>query len=271
VVTLISEPKAEPTIDDAQLLFIEAKARRRQRWVRAGIVASITIVVLGLAIAFVSLRSRGGSVTPAVIPGSVVGAGHARANLSLRPALCYAPPLTLSLGQSPSTGPLPTCSLTSQLSTSNLQVTPNPNKIDGYTSNTNVSPDSQFATYPSTSPTNDKESATVLLPGSAASGGGRYVLGPAGLTNTAIMSATVQHVNGQWAINLDLTGEGASQWDAMAHQQFHAIVGIDLNGQVISAPITQPAQTSFTPFNGQVQISGGFSETHAKAIAAELR
>lgn len=210
-------------------------------------------------------------MTPAVIPGSVVGAGHAKASLSFRPALCYAPPLTLSPGERPSPGPLPTCSPASQLSASNLQVSPNPNKIDGYSSNSNIPPDSQFATYPSTSPTSDKENTTVLLPASPWTGGGRYVLGPAGLTNTAIKSASVQHVNGQWAINLDLTGRGAAQWDAMARQQFHATVGIDLNGQVISAPITQPSQSSFTPFNGQVQISGGFSEVHAKGIAAELR
>jgi preprotein translocase subunit SecD len=156
------------------------------------------------------------------------------------------------------------------LSAANLQVTPNTNNIGGYSTNSNVPPDPQFATYASTPSTSDNKNATVLLPATPASGGGRYVLGPAGLTNTAIQSASVQHFAGQWAINLDLTDEGAVQWDAMADQQFHAIVGIDLNGQVISAPITQPTQSSFTPFNGRVQISGGFTEARAKAIVAEL-
>jgi len=149
----------------------------------------------------------------------------------------------------------------------NLQVTPDPDNGDGYTSDSNIQPDPQFATYPSTSPANAKEDATVLLP---ASGGGRYVLGPAGLTNSAIKSASAESSNGQWVILLNLTGDGSVQWDSMAQRSFHQIIGIDLNGRVISAPITQPTQSSFTPFNGQVQISGGFTEAQAKAIAAAL-
>lgn len=136
--------------------------------------------------------------------------------------------------------------------------------------NSNVQPDPRFATYPSTSPANDKNNSIVLLPGSAWSGGGRYILGPAGLTSSAISSAGIHQVSGQWIIQLDLTGEGSVRWDAMAQQQFHQIVGIDLNGEVISAPITQPTQSSFTPFNGRLQISGGFSKAQAKAIASEL-
>ena len=39
---------------------------------------------------------------------------------------------------------------------------------------------------------------------------------------------------------------------------------------MISAPITQPTQSSFTSFGGQVQISGSFTEDQAKALATEL-
>jgi len=39
---------------------------------------------------------------------------------------------------------------------------------------------------------------------------------------------------------------------------------------VVSAPITQPTQPSFTSFYGQVQISGAFTQQQAKTIAAEL-
>ena len=238
---------------------------------RTGIVALVTIVLVVLIVGFVFLRGGRGSPKPAVIPGSVIGAGHALANLSFRPALCYAPPLTLAPGESPSTGPLPTCSPTSQLSASNLQITPNSSNVAGYTSKTNISPDPQFARYASTPSTGDNKNASVLLPGTAASGGGRYVLGPAGLVNSDIRSASTEHFAGQWTINLTLTAKGSGRWDTLAQRQFHELIGIDLNGQVISAPITQPIQSSFTPFNGQVQISGGFSETQAKTIAAELR
>jgi preprotein translocase subunit SecD len=73
-----------------------------------------------------------------------------------------------------------------------------------------------------------------------------------------------------WAVNLNLTSAGASQWDTMAKQQFHAIIGIDLDGQVISAPITQPTQQAPTSFNGQVQISGSFTEDQAKTLATDF-
>ncbi len=39
---------------------------------------------------------------------------------------------------------------------------------------------------------------------------------------------------------------------------------------MISAPITQPTQASFTSFNGQVQISGSFTEDQAKTLATEF-
>jgi preprotein translocase subunit SecD len=59
-------------------------------------------------------------------------------------------------------------------------------------------------------------------------------------------------------------------WDALTRQQFHQIIGVVVNGQVMSAPITQPAQSAWSSFNGQVQISGSFTEKQAKAIAAEF-
>ncbi|MGO8871499.1 MAG: protein translocase subunit SecD [Acidimicrobiales bacterium] len=193
------------------------------------------------------------------------------AQLLFRPGLCYAPALTLSKGEKPSTGTLPACSASTQLTAANLQVTPNSNNVNGYTSNTNIQADPQFATYPSTTPDNDDKNATVLLPGSSGTqSSGRYVLAPAGMTGTAVKSANAQLNSGQWTVNLTLTSLGATQWDTLAKQQFHAIIGIDLDGQVISAPITQPTQSSFTSFNGQVQISGGFTEDQAKTLATDL-
>jgi preprotein translocase subunit SecD len=192
------------------------------------------------------------------------------AQLLFRPALCYAPAFSVAKGAPPSAGPLPTCSSSSSFS-SNLQVTPDSSNVNGYTSNlSNIPADTQFTTYRSTQSTSDNKNETVLLPATAASGGGRYVLGPAGLTGTAVHSANAQLVNGQWVVNLNLTGAGATQWDTMAKQQFHQIIGIDLDGQVISAPITQPSQSTFTPFNGQVQISGSFSEDQAKTLATDF-
>jgi preprotein translocase subunit SecD len=191
------------------------------------------------------------------------------AQLLFRPALCYAPPFSLSKGQKASTGPLPTCSASTQLTQANLQVVPDSSNVNGYTSNTNIEDDPTFAPYPSTSALNDNKTDTVLLPGTS-SGSGRYVLGPAQLTGTAVHSASAQLNNGQWAVNLNLTSAGSAAWDALSKQQFHQIIGIDLDGQVISAPITQPTQAAWSSFNGSVQISGNFTEDQAKTLANDL-
>ena len=191
------------------------------------------------------------------------------AQLFFRPALCYAPAETLAKGAAATTGALPTCAASSALTSTNLAVKPDSSNVNGYTSNNNIPVDPQFATYAST--TTDDKNATVLLPGTSSSQGtGRYVLGPAMLTGTAVKSASAQLVSNQWAVSIVLTGPGSTAWDALSQQQFHAIIGIDLDGQVISAPITQPSQTSFTSFNGQVQISGSFTQDQAKTLATEL-
>jgi preprotein translocase subunit SecD len=194
------------------------------------------------------------------------------AQLFFRPAECNAPPLSLKKGEKPTTGALPQCAPSSALTATNLGVKADPSSIQGYTAN-NVPADPQFATYPSTSPFNDNKNATVLLPGSSGSqscGGGRCLLGPAQMTGTAVHSASAQLQSGQWVVNLNLTGKGATEWDTFAQQQFHAIIGIDLDGQVISDPITQPTQQAPSSFGGSVQISGGFTETSAKLLATQL-
>jgi preprotein translocase subunit SecD len=196
------------------------------------------------------------------------------AQLYFRPALCYAPPLTLAKGKTPTTGPLPTtCAASSALTAANLGVVPAPSSTNGYNGPNNVPVDPQFATYPSTPSTVDNKNATVLLPASAssASGSGRYVLGPSTVTGTAVKSASAQLLTtGQWVVNLNLTGAGATAWDALAKQQFHAIIAVDLDGQVVSAPLTQPGQSSFTSFAGTVQISGTFTQAQAQTLATDL-
>lgn len=196
------------------------------------------------------------------------------AQLFFRPALCYAPPYTPAKGSTPPTGPLPTCAAAAQLTAANLAVKPDPNNVanGGYTSNANsIQADPQFAAYPSTPPTSDDKNATVVLPAASASQGTiRYVLGPAALTGSAVHSASAQLVNNVWAVSIVLTSAGSTAWDTLSQQQFHAIIGIDLDGQVISAPITQPTQSTFTSFNGQVQISGSFTQSQAQTLATEL-
>jgi preprotein translocase subunit SecD len=192
------------------------------------------------------------------------------AQLFFRPVECYAQAFSVAKGKPATTGPLPACASGSQLTATNLQITPDSSNVNGYTSNSNIPPDPAFTSYKSTPPLNDDKGDTVLLPGTGAQSGTRYVMAPAGMTGTAVKSASAQLNQGVWDVNLNLTSAGASQWDALAKEQFHAIIGIDLDGQVISAPYTQPTQQSFTSFNGQVQISGSFTEDQAKTLATDF-
>jgi preprotein translocase subunit SecD len=217
-----------------------------------------------------TVASQGGNEVAVSIPGEkntqqVLATLGNTAQLFFRPALCYAPPQSTAKGAVPAFGPLPACAASSQLTAVNIGV-----KTDSTTNN--VPEDPQFANYPNSS---DDKNATVLLPSSSSSQGtGRYVLGPAALTGTAVKSASAQLVGGQWAVSIVLTGTGSTAWDTLAGQQFHAIIAIDLDGKVISAPITQPSATSPSGFNGQVQISGsgasGFTENQAKTLATQL-
>jgi preprotein translocase subunit SecD len=191
-------------------------------------------------------------------------------SFNFRPVLCYAPPLALSAAETASSGALPHCSVSTQFSASNLSVNPDSNNVNGYTYNSNILPDSQFASYPSTSTANITNDATVLLPGIPALGSLRYVLGPAAVTQIGVRLANATFNNGQWAVNLHLTAHGSSQWDSLSQDRFHQVVAVVLNGRVLSAPIMQPTQTSWSSFNGQVEIVGSFTQQQAKAIAADF-
>ena len=211
----------------------------------------------------------------ALIGASVPGSKNTQATLDrlgqtaqlfFRPASCGAPSFAVAKGTPASTGALPSCSSTSQLSATNLAV----NTSTGQATQT-PAPDTQFSSYPSTTALNDAKAATVLIPALSGNTYQRYVLGPAQVTGSQIKSANASLSQaGQWTVNINFNGSGATAWDTLANQQFHAIIGIDLDGQVISAPITQPGQTGFTSFAGQVQISGSFTEDQAKTLATEL-
>jgi preprotein translocase subunit SecD len=196
-----------------------------------------------------------------------------------RPVQCFAYPEGVPKGSKATSlprgvEPIPACTASSQLTQANLAVTPN-NSSAGYSSN-NVAPDSQYIAYPSTSvdmPNYDK--STVLLPGLAASGsangGERYVLGPAQMTGHSIASATAtQNQTGQWVVDYTLTGPGSSLWDKVAQENFHQLLGIELDGVVYSAPIIQPTQSSFTSFDGKGEISGSLTQSDAQNLAQAM-
>jgi hypothetical protein len=269
-VTTTDSPTDQAPVDQIQVLFEEARQRRVRRWLIGGITALVLVVVLAVVVAVLATGSSGARPDTRATPGIPVVVAPSGSAFSIRPVLCYAPPYSPTIGQAASTEPLPTCSASSQLTPANLGVTPTSSNVNGYTVDSNIDPDPEFASYPSTPKSNLYPDATVLLPGTSTEGTGRYVLGPAGLTQSGVASAQATKQNGQWSIDLTLTNRGSAQWDTLAARQFHALIGVVIDGRVVSAPITQPTQSSFTSFNGQLQISGSFSERQAKAIASAL-
>ena len=232
--------------------------------------------VNGLGVSGATVGTQGGDILVQV-PG--IKNGHKilqtlgeTAQLYFRPALCGAPAFVGASHKTakPSDAPLPTCSPSSQLTEANLGVRP----AQGTTFGENSVPATQaLAKYPSTSPTKDAKTKTVLLP--AINGAGqytRYLLGPAVLTGHAVASAVAQQTQlGRWVVNYTLTSKGSPAWDRVASKYFHQIIAIELDGQVYSAPIIQPSQSSFSSFGGKGEISGHLTETQAKSLALAMQ
>ena len=63
---------------------------------------------------------------------------------------------------------------------------------------------------------------------------------------------------------------GSALFDKVAEENFHQILAIDFNGKVVTAPIIQPSQSSFTSFNGKGEISGDLTKAEARALAQAL-
>ena len=56
----------------------------------------------------------------------------------------------------------------------------------------------------------------------------------------------------------------------MASENFHLPLGIELDGEVYSAPIIQPTQSTFTSFDGKGEISGSLTQQDAQNLAQAM-
>jgi preprotein translocase subunit SecD len=239
--------------------------------------------VNGLGVSGAQVQSTGTKQISVSIPGvtdaqQVLKEIGQTARMYFRPVECFAYPQAVPKGSKnkpPQTGTetIPACQSSTQLTAANLGVTPN-NSPQGYASN-NVPPDPTFETYPSTSTQKPNyATSTVLLPGLNGACGGSYrcVLGPSEMTGHAIGSAqATQNQTGAWVVDYTLAGSANSQlWDTVAQKNFHAMLGIELDGQVYSAPIIQPTQETFTSFDGKGEISGNLTQQQAQNLAQAM-
>jgi preprotein translocase subunit SecD len=219
-------------------------------------------------------------------PRQVIADVGKTAQLLMRPVLCFAyPEARLPHGEhAASPFRVPACTPTFALDSSvnpHFVVSVQPGTVQGY-SVSNVPPDPQYVRYPSINVKSQAHPGIATLtvienglkgqPAYPGLAGSRYVVGPAELTGTAIATATAtQNQAGEWVVDCTLTSAGAVQWDTVAQRHFHQYLAIDLDGVVQSAPLIQPTNQTFQSFQGQVEISGNFTQASANALATVLQ
>jgi preprotein translocase subunit SecD len=122
-----------------------------------------------------------------------------------------------------------------------------------------------------TSAADNKRDATVVL--CDRDGEVAYQLGPAALTGKGVSSASSQFQQGGegWVVVLDLNSDGSAKFNQLAATSFpksppQNAVAIELDGIVQSAPAFQTSS-----FDGNVQISGDFSQSEAEDLATVLK
>jgi hypothetical protein len=189
-----------------------------------------------------------------------------------RPVLCVVPPYSSAV--QPAMGRLSTLSCTpaSLMSVTNLGTAPSDN-ADGYSVNA-VPLDSNLAGTPSTKPSADVASATVLLPGLSSSlSVDRYLLGPAQMSGSSIgkADAAYEEFEKGWVVNITMTKSGAALWNKVAKADFHKELAIVVGGIVVSAPLIQPGQVVFSSFGPYATVAGnGIGRAEARNIARAM-
>jgi hypothetical protein len=270
------------TATATEVLIPEARQHQRRRYLRRGmVIGTLALVIAALIVSSVLLLrgpAAGGKAQSGPTP---VAAAGASGRVLFRPMLCFAPAYTAPTGASLKAAPrgvepIPACTASSQLTATNLAVTPN-TAAQGYSADFGTfAPDAQYAPYPSTSVhKTGYASGTVLLPGIGSACGtakGRCVLGPAEMSGRSIGTATVtQTQSGAWVVDYSMAGSAnAALWDKVAQENFHQLLGIELDGVVYSVPIIQPAQSTFSSFGGRGEISGGLTRSEAVQLAKEM-
>lgn len=230
----------------------------------------VTIRLRELGFKKASTEVRGGSITvlsPTKLSLAASRVATTWGSLQVRPVLClagpYSPP---SAAAEPLTLPNSCSSVHYELSASNLGVNTN----TGLPTN-RVPMDPALSAYHSstTAYNNRNADSLVLLPSTRHSGepGLRFLLGGAGISNDAFESARAVFNDPDWVLDVTLTGTGATEWDDLAREQFHAYVAFDFDGHVISWPLVLPTQPAFVSFGGRIQISGAFTRVSARNLA----
>jgi preprotein translocase subunit SecD len=197
---------------------------------------------------------------------TVASAANSSADVTFRAVLCFAPRLPTQKSTPPKVkapGALPECAPSYRLTAKNLDV-----NVNVGTTKT-IRPDPIFRDLPNSA--QNQMTSEVILPGiKGAMSDQRYVLGPVQLTSSSIKSAKVEKFSGQWAVSYTLTRSGSVAFASFAKRQFHELIAVVANGEVYSAPIIQPSSATFVSFGGAGLITGNFTKSEARHLAAQM-
>ncbi|MGH9019282.1 MAG: SecDF P1 head subdomain-containing protein, partial [Acidimicrobiales bacterium] len=186
--------------------------------------------------------------------------------LEIRPVLCLSAPYTAAQSAPSGTAVPAGCPAPYSLKSALLV-----NTSTGTANLQSIPLDPTLAAIATSTPAYDQSHpASPVLLALTGAGGERNLLGPSAMDGSSVASASAVFESPQWVVDVTLTPAGAVRWDAVAQRNFHRVVAFDVDGQILSAPIVQPAQTAFASFDGKVQISGSFSASAAETLAAEL-
>ena len=255
-----------------EVLIPEARKRQRHRYARTTLILVLGGIVFACLLA-AAVAAWGGMTRGKTPMGAPVAVTASQSHVYFRPVLCFAPTYNPTPSAQVSPDQL-SCSPASLLTARNLNVEPGSWPV-GFRSNS-IQPDAALAGVPSTKPSADKPSNPVVLPSlpSACNGtaGTRCVLGPAQMTNRLVQSASVTRTRwGAWAVSYTMTTAGAALWDRVANENFHQELAIELNGVVYEAPIIQPAQSTFSSFDGKGEISASLTKAEATRLADAMQ
>jgi hypothetical protein len=147
--------------------------------------------------------------------------------------------------------------------------------VSGFTWPT-LQSDPSLAAFATTTPAQDAKSpnSSALLPvlNEGTSGAPRYLVGPTLLTlSSKVASVKLTHMplSGGWVVDITLNAAESRQWDRVAKKYFHRQLAVDLNGVIVDAPFIQPGSTSFTSFDGQMDLLA-VTKSNASDLAAAL-
>jgi hypothetical protein len=71
-------------------------------------------------------------------------------------------------------------------------------------------------------------------------------------------------------VEVHLTPAASKTWDTVAMTSFHQLLAIDQGGTVISAPLIEPTQASFSSLDGKIVVSGGLTHHEAASLATAI-